>query len=467
MKSFTMKRIFYILILLIMVGTVQRLDAQTNRRVKVACVGNSITEGVGSGDSELYSYPAQLAELLGANYKVRNFGKSGHTLMTVSDRPWIKTEKWRQLKRWKPEIVIVKLGTNDSKPMNALNIASDLKSELNALIDSIYTIASVKKLYICSPIPSYGENRYKIDGEVISQQIVPAIQAVATERGISFIDLHKEFGHHPEYLPDNIHPSKDGAALIANILYKHITSQLSIYLCIGQSNMAGRAPLVGKTTKMPLDSVYLFNNDNEFEPALNPLNRYSSIRKDISMQRLSIAYSFAKEIRELTGETIGLVCNARGETSIKHWQKGADRGYYEEAIKRTKEAMKYGIVKGVIWHQGEYDCQGDLEEYRRLLAQLINDLREDLNNPNLPFVVGQISQWNWTDTAQGTKPFNDMILKVSDEIPNAACASSEGLKPAFGEHDPHFSAKGQRLLGQRYAECMAQLFGLTNSNVGN
>lgn len=458
-----MKRTLFILIFLLLFGATQSLNAQAARRVKVACVGNSITEGVGSGDHELYSYPAQLAELLGANYKVRNFGKSGHTLMTVSDRPWVKTEKWRQLKRWNPEIVIVKLGTNDSKPFNASNIASNMKSELNSLIDSIYTISSVKKLYICSPIPSYGENRYKIDGEVIRQQIVPAIQAVAEERGVSFIDLHQEFGYHPELLPDNVHPSKDGAAKIAKIVYKHIARPMSIYLCIGQSNMAGRAPIVGKTAKLPLDSVFLFNSDNHFEPALNPLNRYSTIRKDISMQRLSLAYSFAKGIRELTGETVGLVCNARGETSIKHWQKGADRGYYEEAVKRTIEAMKYGSLKGIIWHQGEYDCCGDLEEYGRLLAQMIQDFRADFNNPDLPVVVGQISQWNWTDTDKGTEPFNEMIMKVSDVIPNTECALSEGLKPAFGEHDPHFSAKAQRVLGKRYAECMAKLLGIESS----
>lgn len=232
---------------------------------------------------------------------------------------------------------------------------------------------------------------------------------------------------------------------------------LNIYLCIGQSNMAGRAPISGATAKSVIDSVFLFNDKEEFEPATNPLNRYSTIRKDISMQRLSIAYSFSKEMKEKSGENIGIVCNARGETSIKHWQKGTGKGYYEEAVKRTLEAMKHGTLKGIIWHQGEYDCTGAPEEYLQLLSQMIKDFRTDFNNPELPIVVGQISQWNWTDSENGTSAFNAMILKVKEFLPFAACATSEGLTPAIGTNDPHFSAKSQRVFGKRYAELMLEL----------
>ncbi len=232
---------------------------------------------------------------------------------------------------------------------------------------------------------------------------------------------------------------------------------ISIYLCIGQSNMAGRAEIPENLSESPIDGVLLLNDKDAFEPAQNPLNRYSTIRKDISMQRLSIAWSFARKMSESTDGTIGLVCNARGETSVHHWQKGADRGYYEEAVRRTKEAMKHGELKGIIWHQGEYDCTSDLEEYRTLLSKLICDLRNEFGIPGLPVVVGQISQWNWTDSETGTAPFNNMIVNVENFIPNSACALSEGLSPEIGVHDPHFSAEGQITFGERYAECMIKL----------
>lgn len=248
------------------------------------------------------------------------------------------------------------------------------------------------------------------------------------------------------------------AALLTWLLTGTITAQekYDIYLCIGQSNMAGRAQIIGNTAKQPIEGVWLLNDKNEFEAAQNPLNRYSTVRKGLELQRLSIAYMFSKKMAE-TGQRVGLVCNARGETSIKHWQKGAQQGYYEEAVRRTREAMKYGKLRGIVWHQGEYDCTGDLEEYKQLLVQLISDLRKDLGNAKLPVVYGQISQWNWTKTEAGTKPFNDMIITMPSKIKNTACATSEGLTPFIGEHDPHFSAKSQRVLGQRYAEKMIEL----------
>ncbi|MBQ7513006.1 MAG: sialate O-acetylesterase [Prevotella sp.] len=230
-----------------------------------------------------------------------------------------------------------------------------------------------------------------------------------------------------------------------------------IYLCIGQSNMAGRAQIVGKSAMQEMEGVYLLNDQNQFEVAKNPLNRYSTVRKGLDLQRLSIAYMFSKKMHELTGRSIGLVCNARGETSIRHWQKGHERGYYDEAVKRTREAMKYGTLRGIIWHQGEYDCTGNLEEYQQLMQQLISDLRKDLGNQKLPVVYGQISQWNWTKTEAGTQPFNDMIVAMPAKIKNTACATSEDLTPFIGEHDPHFSAKSQKTLGQRYAEKMMTL----------
>lgn len=471
-----MKQKVLILIAALMLVTMVSAQNQTKpRRVKVACVGNSITEGVGSGDSDMYSYPARLQQLLGTeHYRVRNYGKSGHTLMSSADRPWIKTDRYCDLKMWKPEIVIVKLGTNDSKPINKGHIQSDFHRDLLALVDSFQTMPSVKQIFLCTPTPCVQDNRYNIDGEVISRQIVPIIQSVAAERHLRLIDLHSALTGHTNFFPDHVHPNREGAALIAKTGYIAMTGSdavnaqvisnvpyqdvgLDIHLCIRQSNMAGRAPFTGKSAMEDIGGVFLFNDKEQFEVARNPLNRYSTVRKGMELQRLSIAYMFSKKMHELTGREIGLVCNARGETSIKHWQKGASQGYYEEAVKRTKAAMKYGQLKGIIWHQGEYDCTDNLEEYKQLLAQLISDLRQDLGDNDLPVVVGQISQWNWTKTEAGTQPFNDMIATVSDFIPHTACATSEDLTPAIGEHDPHFSSKSQKTYGARFAEKMRGL----------
>ena len=64
----------------------------TDSSVKVACVGNSITDGHGIAVSDLFGYPARLANNLGQNYAVKNFGVSGRTLSNSGDFPYQKEE---------------------------------------------------------------------------------------------------------------------------------------------------------------------------------------------------------------------------------------------------------------------------------------------------------------------------------------------------------------------------------------
>lgn len=148
-------------------------------------------------------------------------------------------------------------------------------------------------------------------------------------------------------------------------------------------------------------------------------------------------------------------------SSICSWVKNAKQsgGYYDEAIRRAKEAMKYGTLKAIIWHQGEADCHHP-EAYKEKIIQLMTDLRNDLGMPDLPVVVGQIAQWNWTKKPyipEGTKPFNDMIKEISTFLPHSACVSSEGLTPLKDETDPHFDAASQITLGKRYAKEVKKL----------
>lgn len=228
-------------------------------------------------------------------------------------------------------------------------------------------------------------------------------------------------------------------------------SDLDLYLCIGQSNMAGRADLTPEIMDT-LQNVYLLNDKGHFEPASNPLNRYSTVRKNLSMQRLGPSYAFAKEIERKTKNPVGLVVNARGGSSINAWLKGSKNGYYEKALSRIRIAMKQGgHLKAILWHQGEADCSNP-EEYKQKLILLIKSFREDLGMPELPVIVGQISQWNWTKREAGTAPFNKMIRKVSSFIPYSDWVSSKGADYYKDETDPHFGTKGQLLIGKRYAK---------------
>ena len=238
---------------------------------------------------------------------------------------------------------------------------------------------------------------------------------------------------------------------------ENVPSSFDLYVCIGQSNMAGRATLTPEVMDT-LQNVYLLNDKGNFEPAVNPLNRYSTVRKDLSMQRLGPAYGFAKEMARQTKRPVGLVVNARGGSSINSWLKGSNDGYYVEALSRVRIAMKQGgVLKAILWHQGEADCSNP-EAYKQKLISLVKDLREDLGMPNLPVVVGQISQWNWTKREAGTVPFNQMIKKVSSFIPYSDWVSSKGLGWYKDEKDPHFNTEAQLLLGKRYAKKILKFY---------
>lgn len=223
--------------------------------------------------------------------------------------------------------------------------------------------------------------------------------------------------------------------------YSGNKENLHIYILIGQSNMAGRAPFTDEEAK-PIDRCYLLTGDNKWEPAKIPLNIHSNIRKDAKMQKMNPGYMFARTMLEVDKDiSIGLVVNAKGGSKIEQWKKGA--GFYEKTMERVKEALKTGTLKGILWHQGESDEKN--ENYLNELKILIENLRSDLGAPNLPFVAGEINN---------VPLINGLYAKLPSTVPNTAVASAQGLKAMDRWH---FDADSMRMLGTRYAEAMMQL----------
>ena len=202
-----------------------------------------------------------------------------------------------------------------------------------------------------------------------------------------------------------------------------------------------------------LRGVYLFNGDG-FERAAEPMNRYSTVRKELGMQRVGPVGSFAARYAEVTGAPVGVVVNARGGSSIDEWLPGSETDYLAKAVERIRAAGDWGDVAAVLWHQGEADSAHP-ERYEAKLRRLVGILRTELGNPSLPVVFGEIAHWNWTNRVESTAPFNAMLRSL--RIPHTACVSAEGLAPMKDETDPHFSAASQRELGRRYAEALLKL----------
>jgi hypothetical protein len=217
--------------------------------------------------------------------------------------------------------------------------------------------------------------------------------------------------------------------------------KLHIYLLIGQSNMAGRAPFTEEEART-IDRVYLLNSEDQWEPAQNPLNRYSTIRKGLGMQKMNPGYTFSQTMLEKDPEnSIGLIVNAKGGSSIKEWAKGTK--FYEDAVRRTKAAMETGVLKGVLWHQGESDAND--AEYLEKLKTFIQNLRCELGIQDLPFIAGQVNNVHL---------INEQIEKLPEAVEATSFVSSEGLKCMDRWH---FDANSMKLLGKRYAEEMQKV----------
>lgn len=236
--------------------------------------------------------------------------------------------------------------------------------------------------------------------------------------------------------------------------------ELDLFLFIGQSNMAGRG-YITDNYKDNIKNTYLLTPNGDMEPARNPLNKYSTIRKRLDLQGVGPAYSFAKAMTDKTGRPLGLVVNARGGSSINSWMKGAKDNYYDEALSRIRQAMKFGTLKAIIWHQGESDSN-DPTTYMLKLQELIANLRKDLNDTKLPFIVGELAEWRMNGTSEA---FNRMLRTVPKHIPYSYCVSSKELVPLINESNPHFSADSQIILGRRYAEAAIMHVTLKNEYI--
>lgn len=191
--------------------------------IKVACVGNSITFGAGIKDRDTNSYPAVLGQLLGSDYDVRNYGFSARTLLMKGDLPYMKEQMFKDALDFNPDIVIIKLGTNDSKPQN-WKYGSEYKHDMETMVNTFKALPSHPQIYLCFPAKVYA-TQWGINDSIVVRGIIPDIIEVAEECGTKVINLHTPTSNMSENFPDHIHPNEIGARVIAQEVYYAITRE--------------------------------------------------------------------------------------------------------------------------------------------------------------------------------------------------------------------------------------------------
>lgn len=230
--------------------------------------------------------------------------------------------------------------------------------------------------------------------------------------------------------------------------------EVHVYLLMGQSNMAGRGEVTNFYAEQGHPRVVMLDQAGEWAPAKHPLHfdkpKIAGVGPGLTFG-IAVAEAYPDAL-------IGLVPCAVGGTSIDKWAPGVEdqktRTHpYDDAVARIRQAMETGVVKGVIWHQGEGDSNpASASVYLQKLETLIGQVRTLVGNPNLPFVAGQLARYR-----EGYQLINRELVKLPGSVPHTAVVSSEGL---WHRGDgTHFDSPSASEFGRRFARSMLALQG--------
>ncbi len=183
--------------------------------VKIACIGDSITAGNGLANQSKTAYPVVLDSILGEEYSVLNCGRSAATLQKDGNLPYWNCKEFYNVFTYEPDIIIIKLGTNDTKKKN-WNVVN-FEKDFQALIDTLSYIRTNPGIYLCLPVPAY-RSVWGINDSTLTVGVIPAIRRIAKTNKLSVIDLYHSMGNQAENFPDGIHPNEEGAKNMAVIV---------------------------------------------------------------------------------------------------------------------------------------------------------------------------------------------------------------------------------------------------------
>uniref|UniRef100_A0A7S2FRM8 SGNH hydrolase-type esterase domain-containing protein n=1 Tax=Alexandrium andersonii TaxID=327968 RepID=A0A7S2FRM8_9DINO len=215
------------------------------RPIKVACVGASITQGFLSTPG--HDYPAQVQRLLGDDYEVRNFGKSGRTALKDGkdwasfvkvDASYWQTKQYQDALAYMPDIVVLQFGANDSKDLNWKLHSQDMIPDYSALIQTFKKLASHPTVFVMAAPPVYNDGIYHMNATVVNDVLPDVFVRLSELNDLpKVVDVFGTFKKHcPSLSPntcdwmsfDGAHPNDKGYRTMAEVVAAAISKTSSV-----------------------------------------------------------------------------------------------------------------------------------------------------------------------------------------------------------------------------------------------
>lgn len=227
-----------------------------------------------------------------------------------------------------------------------------------------------------------------------------------------------------------------------------------VFILAGQSNMAGRG-IVGPQDTILNKRILSINKNGQLIVAKEPLHFYEP-----NLTGLDCGYSFGRTMIKNIPDSISilLIPAAVGGSSISQWLGDSlfrNVKLLSNFVAKAEIGKQYGVIKGILWHQGESDAnKKDIPYYTERLSALFTRFRSAIGNDNLPILLGELG--SFSKDKEHFRLINKAINDYSLRDPNTAVISTSDLKDKGDSL--HFNSKSQRVMGRRFAEMYLKKF---------
>ena len=328
--------------------------------IKVGCIGNSITYGYNVEDREVNSYPARLQRLLGDGYQVDNFGKSGATLLRKGHRPYFDQEEFAAAMEFAPDIITVHLGVNDTDPRDYPVYGDEFVADYVALIDSFKSVNPNVRVILANLSPLLSKHfRYRSGTRAWRDSLRHLIPVVAEITGSELVDFGELLRDRPNLIPDGIHPESEGAALMADYIYKAVTGDfggLSLPEVYGDGMVLQRnKPLTIRGTANAGDKVTVTiggntettvtAKDGKWSVTLPPMKEATGLTMTVTAGKNKLTYNDV---------AVGEVWIASGQSNMEFRMKNAktfaeDKGNLNDPLLRLFDMKPVAYTDNKEW----------------------------------------------------------------------------------------------------------------------